>query len=255
MKSTIYETKGRAREFSELALNLFNHCEHGCVYCYAADVLHIAKADFNKPRSPRVTPAEIEVSASRQSKNGDSRRVLLCFTCDPYTPIEAETQITRKTISILHSYGLNVVILTKGGARSMRDFDILTPNDAYATTLTLTTDEASLKWEPGAALPSERIEALQTAYHFGIETWVSFEPVIFPEETFKLLDLTKRFVRHYKVGTMNYHPQGKNTDWGKFGWEMKRRMDLLGVNYYFKMDLLREMGIVPSKFQQKWVCS
>jgi hypothetical protein len=111
-----------------------------------------------------------------------------------------------------------------------------------------------LKWEPVAALPSERIKALEEAHKIGIETWVSFEPVIYPQQTFALFKITKDIVGHYKVGTMNYHPQGKNTDWRNFGWQMKRMMDICKTHYYFKMDLLKEMGVNPSEFKQTWVC-
>ena len=33
--SVIYEPKGKAREYSPLALNLYLDCSHGCKYCYA----------------------------------------------------------------------------------------------------------------------------------------------------------------------------------------------------------------------------
>lgn len=254
MKSVIYETKGRAREFCELATNLFTGCGHQCEYCYGADVTHQTKDDFeNKPRI-RVTASDMLRSAKEWKAKGETRRVLLCFVTDPYQPIEAETQLTRKCIMALHEVGLNVVILTKAGERSMRDFDLLTPQDAYATTLTLVNDEDSLRWEPNAGLPQERIKCLEEAHKLGIETWVSFEPVIYPKDTMELMQLTKQFVGHYKVGTMNYHPQGKKTNWREYGWNMKRVMDKLGVKYYFKKDLLREMGLQPYQFKQTWVC-
>ncbi len=31
--SIIYETKCRAREYCEMALNLYKECTHGCTYC------------------------------------------------------------------------------------------------------------------------------------------------------------------------------------------------------------------------------
>lgn len=254
MKSVIYETKGRAREFNELAINLFTGCGHQCVYCYGADVTHQDKDSWENNPQIRVTASDVLQSAKAWKARGETRRVLLCFVTDPYQPIEQETQLTRKCIMALHEVGLNVILLTKAGKRSMRDFDLLTPEDAYATTLTLIRDDDSLKWEPNAALPQERIDALKEAHKLGIETWVSFEPVIYPKDTRELVQLTRHFVGHYKVGTMNYHPQGKNTDWREYGWGMKRLMDTLGIKYYFKKDLLKEMGLQPYQFEQKWVC-
>lgn len=33
--NVVYEPRGRAREYSELAYNLYRGCTHGCRYCYA----------------------------------------------------------------------------------------------------------------------------------------------------------------------------------------------------------------------------
>ncbi len=255
MKQTIYETSGRAKEYSSLALNLFSSCDHGCRYCYAPLALHKDKTVFYKGSQPRVSVDDIEYGAKTFLHSlHKNDRVLLCFTCDPYQLSEAKTQITRDTIKILHNYGINVTILTKGGKRSMRDFDLLTPKDAYATTLTLCDNEASLRWEPNAALPSERIEALKEAKRLGIETWVSFEPVIYPYDTMQLLELSKDFTGHYKIGTLNYHPEGKLTDWQLFGREIKKRLDDYGLKYYFKKDLLTHMGVNPETFKQTFIC-
>ncbi len=254
MNNVIYETKGRAREFNELAINLFTGCGHQCIYCYGADVTHQSKDAFENCPQIRVTAEDVFDSAKRWVAKGETRRVLLCFITDPYQPIEQDTQLTRDCIIALHEAGLNVHILTKAGHRSMRDFDLLTKNDAYATSLTLTNELLSRRWEPHASSPQERIDALKEAHSKGIETWVSFEPMIYPEETFALFQMTKDFVGHYKVGTMNYHPQGKMTNWVNFGWKMKRMMDNSKVPYYFKKDLLREMGVIPSEFQNTWIC-
>lgn len=254
MKSVIYETRGRAREYNELAINLYTGCGHQCIYCYGAKVTKQTAEMFNLHPKPRVTEREVMDSAWAWVAKGEKRRVLLCFVTDPYQPIEQETQLTRKSIRALHGAGLSVHILTKGGLRSIRDFDLLTSKDAYATTLTLTNEVDSLQWEPHAAIPEARIDALKWAAKQGIETWVSFEPVIYAAEIFKLLEMTKDIVGHYKVGTMNYYPHGDHIDWHGFGWELKGMMDDMGVRYYFKKDLLKEMKVDPLKFQQTWQC-
>ncbi len=253
MRSVIYETTGRAREFSELSCNLFSGCEHSCVYCWSPQVTHKTREEFLHPQI-RVTALDVLKSAKEWSEKGENRRVLLCFVTDPYQPIEQDTQLTRKCIMALHEAGLNVIILTKGGLRSTRDFDLLTPKDAYATTLTCIEPKDSQYWETKASLPQERIDALKRAYQNGIETWVSFEPVISIGQTLTLLALTHSFAGHYKVGTMNYHPHGKTINWREFGWHIKGVMDDLGIKYYFKKDLLKEMGVNPTEFKQTWVC-
>lgn len=254
MKQAIYETKGRAREFCELAMNHYSGCGHRCIYCYGAKVTHQTDDAFKNLARPRLSLSDIQASVNQAVLNGEYRRVLLSFVTDPYQPLDEKLELTRNAITLLHKYGLKVVILTKGGQRSMRDFDLLGPEDAYATTLTCDNEPDSLRWEPGAAPPVERIAALKEAHARGIETWVSFEPVIYPEQTANLLATTRSFVGHYKIGTMNYHPHGKTIDWNKFGWDMKTRLDRLGVRYYFKKDLLKEMRVDASMFTQTWTC-
>jgi DNA repair photolyase len=254
MKSVIYETKGRAREFNELAINLFTGCEHQCIYCYGADVTHQDKESFQHKVAPRITVEDIQTSARAWRDKGERRRILLCFVTDPYTPCEQESQFTRQTIKTLHTYGFNVSILTKGGLRSTRDFDLMTSKDAYATTLTCFADEDSLYWEPKASLPCERIKALEEADLRGIETWVSLEPVIYPQDAMRFVKMLNGSVGHWKVGTMNYHPHGKTINWREFGWKIKGLMDSIGAKYYFKKDLLKEMAFIPADFKQTWVC-
>lgn len=253
-KSVIYETKGRAREFNPLAINLFSGCGHRCTYCYGAEVTHQTRAAFETSPHPRVTVEEIAHSAREWAEKGEKRRVLLCFVTDPYQPAEAESQLTRKAIMALHAAGLNVIILTKGGNRSLRDFDLLTPKDAYATTLTLVNEGLSAKYEPGAAPPRERIEALKLAHERGIETWVSCEPVINPTTTMALVMGSYPFVGHFKVGTLNYSSEAAFIDWGRFGWQIKRFMDRNHILYYFKRDLVEKMNVPFERFHQTWEC-
>ncbi len=69
-----------------------------------------------------------------------------------------------------------------------------------------------------------------------------------------LVKFTYEYTGHYKIGTMNYHPHGKTINWREFGHNIKRLMDNRGIKYYFKQDLLKEMGISPDKFKQTWIC-
>jgi hypothetical protein len=47
--SIIYESRGRAREYCELAANLYRGCGHGCEYCYAPAAIHMARDEFYHP--------------------------------------------------------------------------------------------------------------------------------------------------------------------------------------------------------------
>lgn len=235
--SVIYEPRGKAREYSRLAVNLYKGCGHGCEYCYAPSYTRTVKENFNNP-SPRLNIIGNLVADSQKLQQcGDSGPVLLCFTCDPYQPIDQHFQITRKAIQVLHSCGLNVNILTKGGCRAERDFDLLTNKDWFGVSLTNLADNLSLKWEPLAAPPEERIDSLRVAYNRGIKTWVSLEPVIYPEISLEIIRKTHLFVDEFKVGVLNYHPLAKNIDWHKFALDVRNLLIELHCEFYLKEDL------------------
>jgi len=231
----IYEPKGKAREYCDLAANLYRGCEHGCVDCYAPAVLHMKRDEFTN--NPSLRPGVIEAMEKEAPKYA-GREVHLCFTTDPYQPIDKKHQITRKAIKILKANNITVRILTKGGLRSTRDFDLLEPDrDWYGATLTFTGITRSVEFEPLAAPPLSRIEALKVAHELGIRTWVSLEPVRDPEETLKLIKMTHPFVDAFKVGKWNYDPRAKEIDWKGFVHRAVELLDSLGKEYYIKDDL------------------
>ena len=237
----IYETTGRAREYSELAVNLYQGCAHACYYCYAPGALHTDRAKFNL--LPRLrgdnTMDLIERDARDLQARGDTRPVLLCFTCDPYQPLNDEHGLARQAIEVLHRCGVPVMILTKGGKRAEQDFDLLGPGDMFGVTLTLVDDAQSRRWEPGAALPQERIVSLINAHDRGIKTWVSLEPIISYDQTVWLIRLTAPVVDHYKVGKMNHMPGADLHDWKAIAEGVKQVLDDLGADYYIKKDLAK----------------
>jgi len=236
----IYETRGRAREYCELAINLYTGCEHRCIYCYGATVTHQDRKAFEYEVKPRKDILDaIRRDAKFHGYYGETRPILMCFVTDPYQPLEAKELITRQAIEILHKNNLRVAILTKAGQLAQRDFDLLGSKDAFATTLTLIYDSEPNIWEPNAGTSVERIANLREAHYRGIETWVSCEPVIYPAQTLALIEDTHKFVDMFKVGTMNYHPHGKTIDWRKFASDVKALLDRLGCKYYLKKDLER----------------
>ncbi|WP_338151812.1 SPL family radical SAM protein [Methanoculleus sediminis] len=240
MTTIIYETKGRAREYCELAANLYRGCGHGCTYCYAPLAIRTSRDDFCQPRVRDGVMYKFEKDAIELRDKGETRPILLSFTTDPYQPLDVETQLTRKAIKILHQNKLKVSILTKGGRRSERDFDLLSEHpelSEYGTTLVFTDEAWREKIEPRAAPTVERIESLKKAYGLGIFTYVSLEPVWFPEQTLQLIDLTHEFVDLFKVGKLNYNKQQHKVDWKAFKAGVIRKLNEYNSKYYIKDDL------------------
>lgn len=237
----IYEPRGKALEYSPLAVNLYRGCSHKCAYCYAPsatfkqrDVFH--SDEFIQPRVDVLAKFEKDC----KKFTGDKREILFSFTTDPYQKCETELNITRRALKIAFKHDLFPVILTKGGARAIKDFDILTKfkNRKFGVSLTHDIDSVSLEWEPGAALPQDRINALMEAWTLGIETFVSFEPVIDPDAVLRLIDSTHEFVDFYKVGKLNYHQHAKTIDWISFRESVIAKLESLNKKHMIKKDLL-----------------
>lgn len=236
----IYESRGKAREYCELAANLYRGCSHCCAYCYAPATLRISHTEFCQPSTRNDVIKKFRRDAEILQKNGEKRPILLSFTTDPYQPIDVSEKLTREAIKILHNCGLKVSILTKGGKRSVRDFDLLSSKpelSEYGVTLVFTNQVDQKNIERKASPTLDRIAALKKAHDLGILTYVSLEPVWDPNQSLELIDLTYKYVDLYKVGKLNHNPQGQNVDWAKFKGDLIEKLESYGNKYYIKKSL------------------
>jgi DNA repair photolyase len=231
----IYEPEGQALEYAPLALNLYRGCGHGCTYCYAASATFQTREAF---ADPGLKKGDLLAKLNHEAEAlAPSSPILMSFTTDPYQPLDVEKQISRQAIEILHCHGHAVQILTKGGSRALRDLDLLTPEDRFASTLTFLDEDTSRAWEPNAALPADRIATIKEFHAAGIPAWVSLEPVIEPDAALKIIKRTHKFVDLYKVGKWNYDARAKEIDWAKFTRDAVTLLENLGCSYLIKDDL------------------
>ena len=49
----IYEPKGKAKEYGDLAINIYTGCPHRCYYCFAPNVLRRDREIFHTCVEPR----------------------------------------------------------------------------------------------------------------------------------------------------------------------------------------------------------
>jgi len=227
----IYEPRTRAKEYADIALNIYTGCNHGCIYCYAPNVLHKSHTDFEQVQPRKNIVESVKSQLIREDYAG--KKIMLCFTCDPY-PTGIDTTPTREIIKAIKAAGAHVQILTKGGARADRDFDLLDFKDSFGVTIS----SFRGKEEPGAAHPWQRLNSLNCAHELGIKTWVSCEPVFSVKNIYALIT-DADFIDLYKIGKLNYMPSDIN--WGEFGRECERLCKEYGRNYYIKEDLRKEM--------------
>lgn len=236
----IYRPTGRAQEYSFLAVNHYVGCGHGCEYCYVPDTTRNDK--FFTEQSVRKNVLE-QLRKKAPKYAGTDERVLLCFTCDPYQPLDAQTRTTREVIKILREHKIPFQVLTKGGTWAVRDFKLYGEHDAFGTTMTFLDDKKSRKYEPHAALPQDRFEAIKEAKKAGIETFVSLEPVVDEKQTHEIIRQTNEFVDHFRIGKLNHKTSDIN--WQMFGCKAIELCREFETDYYIKEDLARYLDGIP----------
>lgn len=242
--AAIYEPQGAAREYSPLALNYVRGCDHGCVYCYVPKMMKRFDKDYvhSNVYMKEVEKLEKEIlSSAKKFKNSD-KQVFMSFTTDPYSHFNNETKFTRRVLEILLEYKIPVSILTKGGNNVLQDLDIIKAfgeNIQVGGSLTFTSDEDTLKWEKNSSMPAERFSTLKTLHESGVKTWASMEPVIFPEQSLEIMELTKNYVDSYKIGKLNHFKKHEDKfDWTKFLNDSISIMRKNNKQFYIKKDLL-----------------
>ena len=237
--NVVYEPKGRAREYSALACNLYLGCTHGCRYCYAPACMRTASEKWHKAANPRQKVIELFEKDARKLR-GDKRRILFCFLSDPYQPLERDERLTRQALNIVLANGLKSQILTKGCADLIQDdIELMKRAETHlGITLTFIDDEQRQKWEPNASTVDDRIEIIKNAHKAGLYTWVSLEPVIDPEQTLHLIRKIHKYVHYWKVGKLNHMKEYEQAvDWRKFLFDVETLMKSYGSQYYIKDDL------------------
>ena len=236
----VYIPKGKAAEYAKYATNPFTGCDHGCEYCFVPGVMHKTRNDFHQTVEPRKDfLKKLEADAVELERQGIKSDILLSFTCDIYSSGAQRHDTTTESLRILLEHGLNVNILTKGGSRSLRDMQLLQKYKKqvrYGASLVFSNDSDAAKFEPGAALTSDRVHALSEYSKAGFTTWVSLEPIWSAWNVKELIDQSKRFTDYYRIGKMNYHSRTRQIDWKRTIEIIREKADAENIRYFFKDD-------------------
>jgi len=237
----IYEPKGKAREYAPLAFNPWWGCPHNCRYCYGPKMSNPAKkgltaeqwkAEWHRCSHVKADALDrLAYDCAFMWKRCDTRPVLMMFSGDPYPPDDPVPErglvadpITRTALKIMQENGVTPIILTKGGMRACRDFDILKATMGwFGQTISFYNSLLCSEWEPHAAKISDRREALMLATDAGLKTWISVEPVIdFSQAIVEIRELTyEPRPDHFKLGKLSGNDKEtraieKSIDWPEY---------------------------------------
>ncbi|MEQ1891214.1 MAG: radical SAM protein [Planctomycetota bacterium] len=167
------------------SLNPYRGCQHACSYCYARPTHQYlglgAGSDFErrlivKSNLPEVLAREL----ARPSWRGES--ISIAGVTDPYQPLEARWQITRRCLEVCLQYRNPVSIVTKG-VLVTRDAELLAELARVAgarvfVSVPLLDAELARALEPGAPTPRERLAALSELARAGVPTGLALAPFV-----------------------------------------------------------------------------
>lgn len=160
-------------------MNLYRGCTHGCIYCDSRSNCYQMNHEFED--------IEVKENAIELLENNLRRKRKRCMIgtgsmSDPYMPLEAQLEHTRKALLLIKKYGFGATLITKSD-RVLRDLDILkriNQKTKAVVQMTLTTaDEALCKLiEPNVSTTKQRFESLKILRDNNIPTVVWLCPVL-----------------------------------------------------------------------------
>jgi len=166
---------------SKFGLSPYRGCQHGCAYCDGRAERYYVEGVFDEDIEVRLNTAQILDSTLTKSREwgivGISSGV-----SDAYQPIEKKFEIMPGVLDVLIKHQSPAYIMTKSDL-PLRDLERWKKlNDVAGATLfvslTMDDDEIGRQFEPGAALPSQRLEMIQKFREAGIGVVVLAMPLM-----------------------------------------------------------------------------
>lgn len=160
-------------------MNLYRGCLHGCIYCDSRSKCYQINHDFE---DIEVKQNAIELLEAKLKSKRLPCMIGTGSMTDPYLPLEASLQYTRKCLELIYEYGFGISVLTKSDL-ILRDLDLLekiNQKTKAVVNITLTTYDEDLCRiiEPHVCTTKKRVEVLMQCKERGIPTIVWLDPIL-----------------------------------------------------------------------------
>ncbi len=167
------------------SLNPYRGCQHACAYCFAR-VHHQylsfgAGTDFERKIVVKTNAPEL-LHEKLGSRSWRGEPILFSGVTDPYQPLEASFELTRRCLEVCRRFSNPVVLLTRA-ALIQRDADLLAklargPGVHVYVSIPFADSRLARAIEPGASSPARRFETVRALADHGIPVGVALAPVI-----------------------------------------------------------------------------
>ena len=207
MAKLIYQPKGKAREYSPWACNLYNGCTNNCTYCYNKKGVGgklLGKEDVTlKSGFKNIEDAcftfQRELGKYKDAILADGKGLFFNFVSDPFL----DETWNLNYLCALYALTKNVpcVFLSKKYPTETMISLFQIYNHLVKVGFTLTgMDEL----EPNADTNAERINAIGKLESGGVHTWASIEPIINVSKSFYMMTRAyDKGCREFKIGVLS----------------------------------------------------
>ena len=231
VKSILNKTKKRDSWFlDDYTINMYSSCSFNCLYCYIRGSKY--GTNLETSLSAKINAIEIlDRQLYNRAKKEQYGIIVLSSATDPYLQIEKKYELTRQALELIAKYRFPVHIITKSDMIS-RDYDLLHKIDTQAIlphdlqkslgrgtivsySFSTLDDKVARIFEPGATLPSLRLQSIEQTIKEGFLSGVSMMPLLpFISDTTAHLDLLfstfKSIQAHYVLpATITLFGSGK----------------------------------------------
>lgn len=167
--------QGRTSDY-DFTLNPYRGCSFGCSYCYAAFFVpdEQRRSDWGRWVDVKVRAAEV-----LRRKELTGKRIYMSSVTDPYQPVEAKVELTRRIVEVLLDAQARLVVQTRSPLVA-RDVDLFRKFQRLRVNMSITTDddEVRRRFEPGCASIERRLEAVAQLKAAGIRVNVCVCPML-----------------------------------------------------------------------------
>jgi DNA repair photolyase len=180
------------------SMNMYQGCEHGCIYCYARNSHEFwgysAGLDFERRILVKKDAPKL-LEALLKKKSWKAHPIVMSGNTDCYQPAEKEFEITKQCLEVFLKYKHPVAIITKN-ALILRDLELLkalAKDNLINVNISITSLSETTRrvLEPRTATIKKRLETVKVLSQNNIPVNVMLAPIIPSLNSHEILPLAK----------------------------------------------------------------
>ena len=180
------------------SMNMYQGCEHGCIYCYARNTHEFwgysAGLDFERRILVKKDAPKL-LEDLLKKKSWKAHTIVMSGNTDCYQPAEQKFGITRQCLEVFLKYKHPTAIITKN-ALILRDLDILkqlAKDNLISVNVSITSlsEDTRRILEPRTATIKRRLQVVKELSDNGIPVNVMLAPIIPSINSHEILPMAK----------------------------------------------------------------